>query len=147
MVVLIQPRLSACLSRLSRAPLAWGVHDCLTDLADWAIDLTGQDPAAPWRGRYADEAGAAAILQSYGGLIGLLDYGLVRTGWSRVGSPVSGCLGAVPLPTRDGRQLVGAIRTGGRWAARGTRGRLLVRGDASAMWTHPALAGEGVTEA
>ena len=128
-------RLSAFLSAKSRAPLAWGRDDCLMDVADWALALTGVDPAAPWRGTYDDESGADAILAAHGGLVGLLDYGLVAAGWRRTCAPQPGDIGAIDVRTDRGPALTGAIRCGGRWACRGLKGRALIRAGAVAAWT------------
>ena len=47
-----RPRLAACLATAARQPFAWGRHDCALFVADAIAAMTGEDPAADWRGRY-----------------------------------------------------------------------------------------------
>lgn len=49
-----------------RTPYAWGAHDCAIFAADCVRAMTGEDLAAEFRGRYADEAGARDVLSALG---------------------------------------------------------------------------------
>ncbi len=50
------------------APFEWGKHDCALFAANGILAMTGVDIAAPFRGRYSDEAGAfAAVREICGG--------------------------------------------------------------------------------
>jgi hypothetical protein len=62
---------------------AWGVVDCTTTLADWAIANGHPDPAVGWRGAYADEAGWRQIVADHGGLVPLLAMICRRAGIER----------------------------------------------------------------
>jgi len=44
-------------------------------------DITGIDPARPWRGMYDDEAGAVAIYTPYGGVLALFKHGMGLAGF------------------------------------------------------------------
>jgi hypothetical protein len=72
--------LPAFLSRAASRGFAWGRHDCMMFAADWAACL-GRDPAQGWRGSYADEAGAAAILERAGGSRAHMQATLGPCGW------------------------------------------------------------------
>jgi uncharacterized protein DUF6950 len=85
-------RLAEFLSAALARDFAWGRHDCMLFAADWALALTGRDPAAPWRGTYSDEAGARAIIQASGGPIKMVQDALDGCGWSRV----------LTIPNREG---------------------------------------------
>lgn len=54
-------------ARRSRV-FAYGTHDCSLFVADWVQVLTGVDPAEQFRGRYASEAEAKALLRPAAGL-------------------------------------------------------------------------------
>lgn len=49
-----------------REPFAWGAADCATLAADCALALTGRDPLAAVRGRYATALGARRVLTRMG---------------------------------------------------------------------------------
>lgn len=98
---------------LDRA-FVWGESDCFCWVCDWIAQVRGVDPAAPWRGRYRDEAGAAAF---YGdaGFTALVECALAASGLVRTSDPRSGDVGLVVqlgvIPTM-------AIRTGLGWACK-----------------------------
>lgn len=46
-------------------PFVWGTNDCALFAADWVAALTGEDPAAWFRGRYTTEGGAARALLAW----------------------------------------------------------------------------------
>jgi hypothetical protein len=47
-------------------PYAWGLNDCALFAADLICAETGQDFGKPFRGAYADEDGAKAMLAAHG---------------------------------------------------------------------------------
>jgi hypothetical protein len=62
-------RLAAVVASGNVAPWAWGgdrPHDCLAFAARVVAALTGRDLYEPFRGRYSDEAGAAALVPDVG---------------------------------------------------------------------------------
>jgi len=61
-------RFAALVESVRLRPFAWGSHDCCTWAAAAVEACTGVDLAAPWRGTYTDEAGAAALVLELGGL-------------------------------------------------------------------------------
>ncbi len=56
-------RLNALVEERRRTAFAWGTHDCILFAADAVAAMTGRDPAAAWRGAYADAEGAARIIR------------------------------------------------------------------------------------
>ena len=75
-----EKRLNAVVDQYSRMPFEWGRRDCVLFAADAAWCLTQKDPAAPWRRTYHDEAGAAVILFSFGGLEALVEKTMAAAG-------------------------------------------------------------------
>lgn len=60
-------RLAAEMTIIRATPFAWGEHDCLVGLIGSAVTaMTGEDPVAPWRGRYTTQAGALRVLRRDG---------------------------------------------------------------------------------
>jgi hypothetical protein len=59
-------RLAALVERRRDVPFEWGEQDCCTLAADAALEITGSDPMASWRGRYATEAEAEAMVSPLG---------------------------------------------------------------------------------
>lgn len=106
--------LSAYLTRATTLPWVWGRSDCTIWVADWCVLRFGFDPAAGFRGRYHDRAGAERLIAA----------GLART--------IAPCMtplrvtrhphpGDVGIINVGGRE-VAAICTGPRWAFRTLRG-------------------------
>lgn len=77
-------RLDAVVAAARERPFAWGVLDCALFAADGIAAVTGVDPAAEWRGTYADQAGARRLLHERGGLSALAGRIARRHGWPRV---------------------------------------------------------------
>jgi len=53
-------------------PFRWGTNDCLLWAADCVETVTGRDLAAEFRATYNTALGAKRILNSYGGVTGLI---------------------------------------------------------------------------
>jgi hypothetical protein len=66
-----------------RAQFVWGETDCIMATCNYVRDMTGIDPAAPWRGTYIDEAGAQAIWQAHGGVLAMADRIMGQAGFNR----------------------------------------------------------------
>lgn len=77
-------RLDAVVAAARERPFAWGSFDCALFAADGIAAVTGVDPAAAWRGAYADETGVERLLHEQGGLIALASRIARRHGWPRV---------------------------------------------------------------
>lgn len=61
-----QPRLAAFLEDAGRLPFAEGRHDCALFAAGAVAAMTGEDPAAGWRGRYRTTRGGLRVLRAAG---------------------------------------------------------------------------------
>jgi hypothetical protein len=130
--------LTAFLSDAGRRGFAWGDNDCMLFVANWAKQLTGDDPGAPWRGTYSTEDEAEKILARGGGPGPILHGALVPQGWAPVPTCQPGDIAVVRAPTRAGRSLVAAILAGrGKFAMLTPTG--LVYGPVPLLlgWRHP----------
>lgn len=47
-------------------PFEWGEHDCILHACAAVAAMTGDDPAAAYRGQYSDRIGAARVLRDLG---------------------------------------------------------------------------------
>jgi hypothetical protein len=61
-----RPALFAALDAHRGKPFTWGVHDCAILAADAVLAMTGEDLAAPYRGRYASYTDGRALLAAHG---------------------------------------------------------------------------------
>lgn len=61
-----QPRLIAYMHECVRKPFQEGIHDCALFAANAVAAMTGQDYAAPYRGRYTTTKGGLRILRKDG---------------------------------------------------------------------------------
>lgn len=103
--------LSAFLRRRLGMPFAWGRSDCGLWLADWAVDCGHPDPAAAWRGRYGNAAGAAQLTGPLG-LARAVQRFAAALGLPRTDDPLPGDIAVLRAPGMH----VGAIRTPLGWA-------------------------------
>lgn len=106
--------LTAALRDWRGSRFAWGQSDCLMSVLSYAAAFCGSDPGAPWRGRYRDEAGAAAILEQLGGVVPGLGGALAGAGFLRV-EPAR--RGDIVVALLAGRQ-IGGLSLGDRLAFR-----------------------------
>lgn len=104
------------LAALARRSWRWGETDCMMILADWVACVRGVDPAAPWRGAYADAASCAAIVVGERGLRRLACRAFAEVGLAETLAPVAGDIALVRAPvTLRGRAVprhTGAICVG-----------------------------------
>jgi hypothetical protein len=136
-------KLPQFLSEALRRPFRRGDHDCMTFAADWAVVVTGQDPAASWRGAYSDAAGAARILEQHGGARAMVGAQLEAQGWRRVADPAAGDIALINAPTPTGHELVAAVCVAGakpgraaRFALVTQRGIVVAPADCIEGWRH-----------
>lgn len=61
-------RLAAYLDEVRLLPFAWHSNDCCTFAANAVQAMTADDPMAPLRTRYINQAGAARLMARAGGL-------------------------------------------------------------------------------
>jgi len=63
--------LSRFLTERQAVPFVWGASDCCLFAADAVVAITGEDFAAGYRGTYATEEEAQALLEAAGGVAAL----------------------------------------------------------------------------
>lgn len=73
-------RLGAFAAGRRSVPFAWGSNDCVMFAADAVQALIGVDFIADWRGRYASEAEAEALLAALGTEREALDFVMAAAG-------------------------------------------------------------------
>lgn len=73
-----QVRLLALTESREEVPFEWGKYDCCLFAADVVKEMTGEDYAEPFRGKYTTEEGARALLDEKGGLVEYIDSVLPR---------------------------------------------------------------------
>lgn len=112
----------------------YGRSDCLLTLADWVLNVRGFDPAEAFRGSYASQAEAEAIIAAHGGMATLIA-AAIDGRLAATDTPSAGDIGVVLVPTLQGRAEAGAIFCGQRWAVPRTGGgHCLLTADAVAVW-------------
>lgn len=122
-------RLSELVVRAHTQPFRWGIQDCCLWAADAVQALTGHDPAADLRGRYADAKGALCALQAQGGLMGAGQRAGVL-----LAAPAYARDGDIAL-VHDGRRPMLAVQAGGVWLVAATNGlHALPAGAARMAW-------------
>jgi hypothetical protein len=115
--------MAAALAEMT-GPVVWGASDCCCAASAAFARLHGIDPMADLRGRYADEAGAEALIRVRGGLVRAAARQARATGLRR-GRGEAGDLGVV----RQGERAALALAVGGGWwAVRIEGGMMTVQG-------------------
>lgn len=140
----MKPLLAAWLDEAAARDWDWTSWNCILAAADWAVLLTGRDPAAAWRADCRDEASARAIVRRAGGLTALARDALEPQGWTRTARPIPGAVGIVrrvaspDVGARTGR--IGfrtgfaAVCLGDRWALASSEGVIVERMRVVAAW-------------
>lgn len=59
-------KLNVFLAQYANKGFVTGVNDCALFVSDWALALTGEDLAAPFRGRYKTDLGSARLIKKLG---------------------------------------------------------------------------------
>ena len=126
--------LAAHLASALRTPFRPGVRDCALFAADWIVAARGFDPAAGWRGQYANEEESDRLLDSQGGLAAVVARELSAAGLERTAEPVAGDVGLLRTFTDRGRRAVGAICTGPRWVVLARSGVIAAQARPLAAW-------------
>lgn len=108
-------RLQATIEAARHHPFTWGEHDCCLWAASAVLACTGEDPAAAFRGTYADAMSAARLIGQLGGMevIGALGGPEISPRFATAGD-----VGLVELADR----VVLAVHSGQVWLAAGTHG-------------------------
>ena len=121
------------LDQWRRSKFVWGQTDCIMATANYIRDVTGQDPALPWRGTYDDEAGAVAICSPYGGVLGLFRHGAALARLQALDAPVSGSAVVCDV---GGKEVAG-VYLGQRAAFMSLRGCVEMRAKVLGAWSLP----------
>lgn len=112
--------LSAYIASCRERPHEYGAHDCALFFAGGVIAMTGEDPAAPFRGQYSTAIGAAKALKKIGAgdlektldnLFPVHPTGKLQRGdgvWN--GNAVGICMGAYALFVGEEGERAGLIR-------------------------------------
>lgn len=117
-----EKRLNDTIESARDKPFVWGTHDCALFAAECVQAVTGRDYAAPFFGQYDSVAGASALLDSHGGLEGIV----AAAGFAEI-PPAFATRGDLALVENDGRELLGVLELSGRFvAAPGAEGLLLL---------------------
>jgi hypothetical protein len=116
-------RLAAFIEARRDMPFDWQVNDCCVLAADAVLAMTGRDFLADYRGRYATEEQAEALMGE-GGLPAFLPRVMAAFGAQEV-PPAGAQRGDVAL-IRLENQLVCGVVTGPHIAAPGARGLAFV---------------------
>lgn len=118
--------LARFLSDRAEQPFEWGRSDCCLFACDGILALTGLDPAAWFRGRYADMRGAAAALREFsdGGALEAVAERIAREqGFDEIPLPFVQRGDCVLIETSQGAAL--ALQADHRIAAQGPAGLML----------------------
>jgi len=127
-------RLQAFLDAYERKPWTPGGDvDCCLILAEWAMWLGYQDPAAHLRGAYGRGQGQIDILVARGGALALVGSCASAIGGKRIQYPSCGDIGVVGSLTNITRQF-GVIYDGSGWLTRTQRGFDRVYAKTLAAW-------------
>ncbi|PKA40656.1 hypothetical protein CWR43_28180 [Rhizobium sullae] len=86
-------------------------------LADWAVWLGHEDPAAHLRGMYDTDEGFRAIIATAGGAVPVVQRCVSTTQGKPTTAPTRGDIGVIGSPTNIHRQF-GAIHDGEGWLVR-----------------------------
>lgn len=85
--------------------MRWGVDDCMLAVADVVMEITGKDPAKPFRGRYTTKRGALRVM-GRGGTLKAANDAARRLRWRGI-SPHSAGPGDVGLMLMKGEDMRG----------------------------------------
>ena len=129
------------LAAVLKKPWKWGAPDgvdCCTYVCGWALEATGKDVFAPYRGVYHNARAARRLVAGRGGLAGILGKELERCGFARVETPEHGDIGIIATPEGGGNESVfgasAVIRCANWWVGRGTGGLAGFDAPAIAIW-------------
>lgn len=92
-------------------------------------DVTGIDPAAPWRGTYSTEAEAHAIYAAHGGVLALFQHGMALAGFS-----ASERFTLCPVVCKIGGHEIAGVDLGDRIAFMAPRGLVEMKAPVLGAW-------------
>jgi hypothetical protein len=118
---MISTALHAHLTEAASTPFDYRVNDCCTFAADWVVSRGHCDPMQRWRGRYANEGSASALIAEYG-MLDMWTLGMIDAGIPEADEPKIGDVAVVECVSHDGVNQVGAIYGGKRWHVLGDKG-------------------------
>jgi hypothetical protein len=133
MAELVADRLAAFLAANDRKPWEPGTVDCCLFLADWAMWLGHEDPAAHLRGTYSDDDGFRAIIAAHEGVVPVVAACVANINGKRVQQPRCGSVGVIGSAANIKRQW-GAIFDGSRWIVRSRQGIGPIAAKPLAIW-------------
>lgn len=116
-------------ARWRRAEFQWGRTDCILSVCDHVLRATGIDPALPWRCRYSTEAAARALMEPYGGVLGIMRHGMALAGFGE-GEPLDG---RPVVALVDGQETAG-VMFGNRVGFMADRGLVEMRAPILTAW-------------
>lgn len=127
------------LDAVGKKKWCWGVVDCHTFAADWAMILTGKDPAEGLRGTYTTAEEAHAIVNGYGDILDFMHQRLSNIGMRGkffMNGPQDGDIGLINVKTWPDaeKRWVPAIHQGGLWLSKSLRGIAGVQYSSQAYW-------------
>lgn len=102
-------RLAELVEARRAEPFRWGAHDCCLFAADAVLALTGRDPAAAWRGRYATEAEAEAVLAEAGSLVETVALACAAAGLPEIPAPAAARRGDLALINQGNQPAMGVV--------------------------------------
>ncbi|MGZ2403888.1 DUF6950 family protein [Rhizobium ruizarguesonis] len=133
MAELVGERLAAFLVQHDTLPWQPGTVDCCLALADWAMWIGHEDPAAHLRGTYDTDDGFRAIISAANGAAPVVEGCVANIQGVPLDAPVTGAVGVIGSRSNIHRQW-GAIFDGRRWLVRSRAGFGAVSAPALAIW-------------
>lgn len=110
------PDLSEFIAKSRKRQWQPNVMDCCAWPAEWVMLNGHPDPMTRWRGAYATEAEAEALIAEAGALEGLWRIGMGDVGLPEVDTPEKGDIGLIRVIGVHGLEtVIGGICTGQRW--------------------------------
>ena len=122
---------------LSQRGVTWqaGTADCCTLPAGWVETWGSGDPMTAWRGLYATDEEAEALVTASGGLLAMWEAGMAGKG-EPTEALREGDVGVIRAVALSGEATeVGAIWTGRRWAFRVPAGLCFASAETVKAWT------------
>lgn len=121
----IREKFNQFLDRSAARRFEWGVCDCLLEVADWLDIACGFDIANQWRGTYASEAEAMALMG--GDQLAFMRAQAAALGVAEAAAkPQFGDVALVTLAGQD-RPLAAVLLPSGRWRMRTSTGIVMTR--------------------
>jgi hypothetical protein len=117
------------LEQMTTTPFVDGQCDCVLNVADWVLAVTGVDPAAGLRGTYDTVKGRNRVLRRQGGLRAAMAQGAARAGLQPTKTPVRGDVGLITKRHVVRQVPMAAIFMGRSWAVKSKDGLAAIEPD------------------